>query len=1603
MNKTKKLISILLAAILFVSPLAQDRVLADKVDDGHIKTEVVEKDKKERLIVELKDSSILDMANRYGKSIDDLDKEKVCEEKDNIEKGQDNLLDKISNKGIDVDNKDVKKYDTALNAVSFEAKKSDIEDIEKLPEVKKVYISQEFTKPLTNSANEIIGSDYAWNTGKYKGEGTVVAVIDSGLDFNHKALRLDSKVNKKLTREDVTRLVDKYQLSGKYYSDKVPYGFNYYDYSENLFDSYGVMHGMHVTGIIGANDSEGHVTGVAPNAQILAMKIFSDDLEYPTTFTDVWLKALDDALALGADVINMSLGAPAGFSNEGRNHPEIEILRKARQAGVVVSIAAGNDRNIVDGNTYKDKALRENYDTSLIANPAVNEDSIAVASMENSKRQTYAVRWTDRNNKEQSSEISLYAPSTVDDVIQGQVVDLNTGADVDFKTNKLKDSIVMLEIPDKDHEKELTGKVLKAIEEKPKALVFYNNSKSEDKLSGRLDFSGGKLNDYPVAVMKRETRDKINAEKLYALDFRISIDAKGKFIDNEEAGSLSNFSSWGPSPDLRIKPELTAVGGHVYSTAEDDKYKNMSGTPMAAPQVAGASAIIRQYLEDIDHKVEDVAGFTKLLLMNTAIPLKSLQSSSYAPYFVRQQGAGAINLEHALKSGVVVTATGTNDDTEDGKLELKELKDRKFDVNLKFENFGKKEKNYNIFFTALYESLKDGRRSEIAEVVSSNQANVMKSVNLKPGEVKTINFTMDYSDAEDIRQNDYLEGFITMEDQGEDQVDLCIPFLGFYGNWSGQKAIDAFNIPEIGQDTRQAQFYVNKETDTKSSSFVSQVLSALPIVDNTVYFSPGNKYFNDAMVRLSILRNADKIEYSIIDKESGKELRKLGQSINVRKMSRLSRDNSFRYMPDSIWDGMINGEYAQENKDYIYQIKVKLNGSHEEQIYKYPIRIDRKDPTIDKAQIISDGENDPIKYASFITQDEGIGIKNIYIESVKYKKGNEVTRDDLTPPGEGSPEKSVDEKDTTSKDIRPVYNTKAIRINFVDYESEDGKKLNRIEDGKLIIKREDVPNQPAVDKTINVYRNGHKNDPIQVVVPFYADTTHVNIGVMDRLSNVSGQILPTGVKNDYQTITVLDFAEDVEKYKTEYSINGQKLEKMTFASNTGKAEIKIKMGGDYHVSGLNLYEKGLSNHIITNDVIDTATAQKFNYRYDHGDNSVNITIDPLDKNYELDVKYSPGPMKADSNAMIKLKLDDSYVAKFSKYKLNNKDISLEGEDLATNKGSNLYEFIYKGDKKFRDVKEVNIYTNGVKTSLPSLAQFSVTEGQKGYSNSNFSLIFRCELQADSKLEVVYSDKEVDKKEENSNIPQPSPRPPFDLDTPPGSIGNENEIINSNNAKDKYPAIFLQSPSLLEVNSAMTVEDNKIKVNGFVGYLRDDDKIRELKVYLVDGKGNKISEEVVISNSTLKNKFVNYTVDKKIIYSGFGKYFYAELPLKDFNADVKAEVVTEKGYRASVVRRTFFDNVSPEISYEVVNRDLNSNKATVNIKSTDNSFKLSLYNNDSLVDKIDNTSVSYNDKDVAIEKQIVVELEEGQNKIDLKAVDLANNTVKKTVYIYRTNN
>ncbi len=104
------------------------------------------------------------------------------------------------------------------------------------------------------SSGDIVHAEETWLDG-YNGTGTVVGVIDTGIDPSHKDMVLTNEKKAKLSENDVKASISTNKLPGKYHTAKVPYGYNYYDKNQEILDlgSDASMHGMHVSGTVGAN------------------------------------------------------------------------------------------------------------------------------------------------------------------------------------------------------------------------------------------------------------------------------------------------------------------------------------------------------------------------------------------------------------------------------------------------------------------------------------------------------------------------------------------------------------------------------------------------------------------------------------------------------------------------------------------------------------------------------------------------------------------------------------------------------------------------------------------------------------------------------------------------------------------------------------------------------------------------------------------------------------------------------------------------------------------------------------------------------------------------------------------------------------------------------------------------------------------------------------------------------------------------------------------------------------------------------------------------------------------------------------------------------
>lgn len=298
-------------------------------------------------------------------------------------------------------------YRTLLNGFALTVPRSQVDQLAALPGVQSVHVANRYAPPEAvkmESANEMTGADWMHES-EYTGSGTVIAVLDTGVTPNHEAFGVyDGMLGEaKLTNAQANTQIASFGY-GAYLSDKIPFAYDYYDGDDDATDDVS-GHGTHVAGIAAgwAQTADGAVRfcGTAPDAQLLIMKIFSSEGDGGTD-SSVYFKALEDAWLLGADVINLSIGAPSGFTWDQELENEVfgDIYGILRAQGVAVSVAAGNEGSMADGASNRAGAgyLTTDYaDYGTLNSPASYAGNLAVASAENASYPVHILRAGERD------------------------------------------------------------------------------------------------------------------------------------------------------------------------------------------------------------------------------------------------------------------------------------------------------------------------------------------------------------------------------------------------------------------------------------------------------------------------------------------------------------------------------------------------------------------------------------------------------------------------------------------------------------------------------------------------------------------------------------------------------------------------------------------------------------------------------------------------------------------------------------------------------------------------------------------------------------------------------------------------------------------------------------------------------------------------------------------------------------------------------------------------------------------------------------------------------------------------------------------------------
>ena len=656
-----------------------------------------------------------------------------------------------------------------------------------------------------------------------KGEGKVIAVIDTGVDTTHQAFTGALAGTPALTPQKVAALSS--QLgegkTGVYISQKFPFAYDYADGDNDASPREGGsgFHGTHVAGIAAGNADK--IIGTAPDAQVIVAKVTRS--EDDALLDSALLASLDDMLVLHPDVINLSLGWTAGMDNEA-DTVYATVYKKLQDAGITVNAAAGNAFSTGYGNNSgKGLPYASDPDSSVIDEPATYSSVVAVASVENALiRNAFTVNGKDIGyqrsrgmNGEKVAYFSDLPAGTYEYVDAGFASEEDVAALKEKYPDGLAGKIALVSRGKMTYQK----KVENLYDLHPAGILVYNNVSV-----GSLIIMNLTTQDLPAAFISQADGQAM----LDAPEHKLSI-AEGQVLPQSSIYEASEFSSWGVSPDLRLKPEIAAPGGNVFSSIPNGAYEQTSGTSMATPQMAGISAIVLQRVQSdplfASMSARQQADVVQNLIMGTARPLTDAAQTTGALYSPRKQGAGLVDALAATTSSVYPTVVGAPEQSRP-KADLGDgTKGWHFDVTL--HNLSGVPATYELSSQALSEIVDGGFFTEHSsdwrghgvEIAYSGAASASAegaTVTVPASGEATVGIDITPGSefasyvADNTPNGTFLDGFVRFASKTDGQPDLAVPYLGFYGDWGKAPIFDA--LASVGGAHTRASDIVNGQT-----------------------------------------------------------------------------------------------------------------------------------------------------------------------------------------------------------------------------------------------------------------------------------------------------------------------------------------------------------------------------------------------------------------------------------------------------------------------------------------------------------------------------------------------------------------------------------------------------------------------------------------------------------------------------------------------------------------------------------------------------------------------------------------------------------------------
>ncbi len=477
-----------------------------------------------------------------------------------------------------------------------------------------------------------IGTKTAIESG-FDGTGITIAVIDTGVDYNH---------------PDLFGLGDQGKVIG---------GYDYIDKDSTPFDTSG--HGTEVAGIIAA---DGQLKGIAPKSKILAYRV-SDDGN--SVSSDLIIKAIEQAIVDGADIINISLGI-------NRTNQKIDnAVNKAIDQGILVVTAAGNN----------------GPELGTIGSPGLNPNSITVGATYNNISSSLVS--TLEVGDQRFQVLPMVGTKALDEPIIAEILFGKYSRERDLEGTNVENSILLVErgsdvedeivyFSDKEHNAATAG---------AQAIVVYNSKPGI--FLGELTHELAGPNYQPsIPALSMSNKDGLMLRELLK---EKTIGTLNVFYNPD---FVAFFSSRGPVSPFYIKPDLVAPGVFVNTTLNDGKYNFTSGTSFAAPHVTGAAALLLQKEPDLEPN--DI----KSILITTSDSVSDAYGNKFPFEFA---GTGRLNLTKAFNANLIIYPTyltfnlSQEKQSQTQMLEIKSL-EKTTPITVSFEG------DENIHFEQIFEN-----------------------------------------------------------------------------------------------------------------------------------------------------------------------------------------------------------------------------------------------------------------------------------------------------------------------------------------------------------------------------------------------------------------------------------------------------------------------------------------------------------------------------------------------------------------------------------------------------------------------------------------------------------------------------------------------------------------------------------------------------------------------------------------------------------------------------------------------------------------------------------------------------------------------------------